>query len=163
MFCLQPSPSSWMLLRPTRTWKWRTWVWSGTAAEERSRKCARRRTEQTPRCTPQPGLYGCKLAVFLNLDYWISTIWIFAHHLPLIRSALMSPKRAPTARPGRDRFTAESYTVLGKTMYKIPNDPKWQELGRKRKKCYVKLRLSLKASWLAELTWLHKALAAQVN
>lgn len=27
----------------------------------------------------------------------------------------MSPKRAPTARPGRDRFTAESYTVLGKT------------------------------------------------
>lgn len=26
----------------------------------------------------------------------------------------MSPKRAPTARPGRDRFTAESYTVLGK-------------------------------------------------
>lgn len=32
---------------------------------------------------------------------------------PFIRSALMSPKRAPTARPGRDRFTAESYTVLG--------------------------------------------------
>lgn len=31
----------------------------------------------------------------------------------VIRSALMSPKRAPTARPGRDRFTAESYTVLG--------------------------------------------------
>lgn len=27
----------------------------------------------------------------------------------------MSPKRAPTARPGRDRFTAESYTVLGKS------------------------------------------------
>lgn len=26
----------------------------------------------------------------------------------------MSPKRAPTARVGRDRFTAESYTVLGK-------------------------------------------------
>lgn len=33
----------------------------------------------------------------------------------LLRSALMSPKRAPTARPGRDRFTAESYTVLGKS------------------------------------------------
>lgn len=33
---------------------------------------------------------------------------------PVTRSALMSPKRAPTARPGRDRFTAESYTVLGK-------------------------------------------------
>ncbi|KAI3368929.1 hypothetical protein L3Q82_025894, partial [Scortum barcoo] len=32
------------------------------------------------------------------------------------RSALMSPKRAPTARPGRDRFTAESYTVLADTM-----------------------------------------------
>lgn len=31
------------------------------------------------------------------------------------RSALMSPKRAPTARPGRDRFTAESYTVLGES------------------------------------------------
>lgn len=27
----------------------------------------------------------------------------------------MSPKRAPTARPGRDRFTAESYTVLGES------------------------------------------------
>lgn len=35
-------------------------------------------------------------------------------HVPS-RSALMSPKRAPTARPGRDRFTAESYTVLGKS------------------------------------------------
>lgn len=34
--------------------------------------------------------------------------------VPASRSALMSPKRAPTARPGRDRFTAESYTVLGK-------------------------------------------------
>lgn len=32
----------------------------------------------------------------------------------MIRSALASPKRGPTARPGRDRFTAESYTVLGK-------------------------------------------------
>lgn len=33
----------------------------------------------------------------------------------------MSPKRAPTTRPGRDRFTAESYTVLGKNThsYKI--------------------------------------------
>uniref|UniRef100_H3D6M3 Fibronectin type III and SPRY domain containing 1 n=1 Tax=Tetraodon nigroviridis TaxID=99883 RepID=H3D6M3_TETNG len=31
------------------------------------------------------------------------------------RSALMSPKRAPTTRPGRDRFTAESYTVLADT------------------------------------------------
>lgn len=29
----------------------------------------------------------------------------------------MSPKRAPTARPGRDRFTAESYTVLGKNTH----------------------------------------------
>lgn len=36
-----------------------------------------------------------------------------SRHMPF-RSALMSPKRAPTARPGRDRFTAESYTVLGK-------------------------------------------------
>ncbi|KAJ8374448.1 hypothetical protein SKAU_G00050280 [Synaphobranchus kaupii] len=31
------------------------------------------------------------------------------------RSAMMSPKRAPSARVGRDRFTAESYTVLGDT------------------------------------------------
>lgn len=136
MSCLQPSPSSWTLLRPTRTWRWRTWVWSGTAAEERYRKCVRKRIEPTPRCTLQPGLYGCKLAVSLSLDYWISTIWMFAHHLSVFRSALMSPKRAPTARPGRDRFTAESYTVLGKNMYKKPE--KWQELGHKRKKCYFK-------------------------
>uniref|UniRef100_A0A9J8CZX8 Fibronectin type III and SPRY domain containing 1 n=1 Tax=Cyprinus carpio carpio TaxID=630221 RepID=A0A9J8CZX8_CYPCA len=32
------------------------------------------------------------------------------------RTAMMSPKRAPSARVGRDRFTAESYTVLGDTM-----------------------------------------------
>lgn len=35
----------------------------------------------------------------------------------VVRSALMSPKRAPTARPGRDRFTAESYTVLGENTH----------------------------------------------
>ncbi|XP_069041978.1 fibronectin type III and SPRY domain-containing protein 1 [Lepisosteus oculatus] len=29
------------------------------------------------------------------------------------RTAAMSPKRAPSSRGGRDRFTAESYTVLG--------------------------------------------------
>lgn len=28
---------------------------------------------------------------------------------------MMSPKRAPSARVGRDRFTAESYTVLGES------------------------------------------------
>ncbi|XP_051963846.1 fibronectin type III and SPRY domain-containing protein 1-like [Xyrauchen texanus] len=32
------------------------------------------------------------------------------------RTAMMSPKRAPSARVGRDRFTAESYTVLGDTI-----------------------------------------------
>ncbi|XP_043946517.1 fibronectin type III and SPRY domain-containing protein 1 [Protopterus annectens] len=32
------------------------------------------------------------------------------------RSALQSPKRIPSGRSGRDRFTAESYTVLGDTL-----------------------------------------------
>ena len=34
------------------------------------------------------------------------------------RCAMMSPKRTPSARVGRDRFTAESYTVLGKEAWR---------------------------------------------
>lgn len=131
IFCLQPSPSNWTLLRPTRTWRWRTWAWSGTAVEERYRTSARKRTEPTPRCTPQPGLYECTLAVSYNrdIDYKQGSKKLIKNKviknkmvycLPsvsVIRSALMSPKRAPTARPGRDRFTAESYTVLGKNTH----------------------------------------------
>ncbi len=68
-FYLQPSTSNWTLLRPTRTWRWKTWVWSGTAVEERCRTSAKKRTEPTPRCTRQPGLWECELAASLNLHF----------------------------------------------------------------------------------------------
>ena len=34
--------------------------------------------------------------------------------LPVTHRGTPSPKRMPSGRGGRDRFTAESYTVLGK-------------------------------------------------
>lgn len=40
----------------------------------------------------------------------------------------MSPKRAPASRPGRDRFTAESYTVLGKKTQTLVTNSKAQQL-----------------------------------
>lgn len=35
---------------------------------------------------------------------------------------MMSPKRAPSARVGRDRFTAESYTILGESTQTYCNE-----------------------------------------
>lgn len=58
----------------------------------------------------------CSLSLSYDNLRIIDLCWV-KDFLPSVsfvtRTALMSPKRAPTARPGRDRFTAESYTVLG--------------------------------------------------
>ncbi|KAG5847805.1 hypothetical protein ANANG_G00130100 [Anguilla anguilla] len=66
------------------------------------------------------------------------------------RSAMMSPKRMPSARAGRDRFTAESYTVLGDTM--IDAGQHYWELGKSS------------ASWCVHLNnWLQQSLTAKHN
>lgn len=97
-------------------------MWSGTAAEERCRKSARKRTEPTRQCTPLLGLYETPLlrSQTDGHDEYVSPLMVFEclyYPSHVRRSALMSPKRAPTARPGRDRFTAESYTVLGENTH----------------------------------------------
>uniref|UniRef100_A0A8C9WZJ0 Fibronectin type III and SPRY domain-containing protein 1 n=1 Tax=Sander lucioperca TaxID=283035 RepID=A0A8C9WZJ0_SANLU len=90
------------------------------------------------------------------------------------RSALMSPKRAPTARPGRDRFTAESYTVLADTMIDA-GQQYWEVRFDKESKAFavgVALRSLGKfdqlgkssASWCIHLNnWLQQSLTAKHN
>ncbi|KAA8590041.1 hypothetical protein FQN60_013406 [Etheostoma spectabile] len=90
------------------------------------------------------------------------------------RSALMSPKRAPTARPGRDRFTAESYTVLADTMIDS-GQQYWEVRFDKESKAFavgVALRSLGKfdqlgkssASWCIHLNnWLQQSLTAKHN
>uniref|UniRef100_A0A671TS14 Fibronectin type III and SPRY domain containing 1 n=1 Tax=Sparus aurata TaxID=8175 RepID=A0A671TS14_SPAAU len=90
------------------------------------------------------------------------------------RSALMSPKRAPTARPGRDRFTAESYTVLADTMIDA-GQQYWEVKFDKESKAFavgVALRSlgrfdqlgKSSASWCIHLNnWLQQSLTAKHN
>uniref|UniRef100_H2VC56 Fibronectin type III and SPRY domain containing 1 n=1 Tax=Takifugu rubripes TaxID=31033 RepID=H2VC56_TAKRU len=90
------------------------------------------------------------------------------------RSALMSPKRAPTARPGRDRFTAESYTVLADTMIDA-GQQYWEVRFDKESKAFavgVALRSLGRfdqlgksgASWCIHLNnWLQQSLTAKHN
>uniref|UniRef100_A0A673A5L0 Fibronectin type III and SPRY domain-containing protein 1 n=1 Tax=Sphaeramia orbicularis TaxID=375764 RepID=A0A673A5L0_9TELE len=90
------------------------------------------------------------------------------------RSALMSPKRAPTTRPGRDRFTAESYTVLADTMIDA-GQQYWEVRFDKESKAFavgVALRSLGKfdqlgktgASWCIHLNnWLQQSLTAKHN
>ncbi|XP_035503076.1 fibronectin type III and SPRY domain-containing protein 1 isoform X2 [Scophthalmus maximus] len=90
------------------------------------------------------------------------------------RSALMSPKRAPTARPGRDRFTAESYTVLADTMIDA-GQQYWEVRFDKESKAFavgVALRSLGRfdqlgksgASWCIHLNnWLQQNLTAKHN
>uniref|UniRef100_A0AAQ4PTX1 Fibronectin type III and SPRY domain containing 1 n=1 Tax=Gasterosteus aculeatus aculeatus TaxID=481459 RepID=A0AAQ4PTX1_GASAC len=90
------------------------------------------------------------------------------------RSALMSPKRAPTARPGRDRFTAESYTVLADTMIDA-GQHYWEVRFDKESKAFavgVALRSlgrfdqlgKSSASWCIHLNnWLQQSLTAKHN
>lgn len=90
------------------------------------------------------------------------------------RSALMSPKRAPTARPGRDRFTAESYTVLADTLIDA-GQHYWEVRFDKESKAFavgVALRSLGKfdqlgktgASWCIHLNnWLQQSLTAKHN
>ncbi|KAM7388479.1 hypothetical protein PAMP_024650 [Pampus punctatissimus] len=90
------------------------------------------------------------------------------------RSALMSPKRAPTARPGRDRFTAESYTVLADTMIDA-GQQYWEVRFDKESKAFavgVALRSlgrfdqlgKSSASWCIHLNnWLQQSLTAKHN
>ncbi|CAG04846.1 unnamed protein product, partial [Tetraodon nigroviridis] len=85
--------------------------WDGSGGKPRT--SARRRTGPIPLCTPRPGRCrrkGWRQSAGRERERG-------RENLPtlLFRSALMSPKRAPTTRPGRDRFTAESYTVLADT------------------------------------------------
>uniref|UniRef100_A0A8C9X5V8 Fibronectin type III and SPRY domain-containing protein 1 n=1 Tax=Sander lucioperca TaxID=283035 RepID=A0A8C9X5V8_SANLU len=89
-------------------------------------------------------------------------------------STLMSPKRAPTARPGRDRFTAESYTVLADTMIDA-GQQYWEVRFDKESKAFavgVALRSLGKfdqlgkssASWCIHLNnWLQQSLTAKHN
>uniref|UniRef100_A0A8C6WNS1 Fibronectin type III and SPRY domain containing 1 n=1 Tax=Neogobius melanostomus TaxID=47308 RepID=A0A8C6WNS1_9GOBI len=90
------------------------------------------------------------------------------------RSALMSPKRAPSARPGRDRFTAESYTVLADTLIDA-GQHYWEVRFDKESKTFaagVALRSLGKfdqlgktgASWCIHLNnWLQQSLTAKHN
>ncbi|CAL1592845.1 unnamed protein product [Knipowitschia caucasica] len=90
------------------------------------------------------------------------------------RSALMSPKRAPSARPGRDRFTAESYTVLADTLIDS-GQHYWEVRFDKESKTFavgVALRSLGKfdqlgktgASWCIHLNnWLQQSLTAKHN
>ncbi|TNN66775.1 Fibronectin type III and SPRY domain-containing protein 1 [Liparis tanakae] len=90
------------------------------------------------------------------------------------RSALMSPKRAPSARPGRDRFTAESYTVLADTVIDA-GQQYWEVRFDKESKAFavgVALRSLGRfdqlgksgASWCIHLNnWLQQSLTAKHN
>uniref|UniRef100_A0A3Q2ZWN5 Fibronectin type III and SPRY domain containing 1 n=1 Tax=Kryptolebias marmoratus TaxID=37003 RepID=A0A3Q2ZWN5_KRYMA len=90
------------------------------------------------------------------------------------RSALMSPKRAPTARPGRDRFTAESYTVLADTFIDA-GQHYWEVKFDKESKAFA-VGIALRslgrfdqlgkssASWCIHLNnWLQQSLTAKHN
>uniref|UniRef100_A0A3B3VNA7 Fibronectin type III and SPRY domain containing 1 n=1 Tax=Poecilia latipinna TaxID=48699 RepID=A0A3B3VNA7_9TELE len=90
------------------------------------------------------------------------------------RSALMSPKRAPTARPGRDRFTAESYTVLADTMIDAGQQYWEVKLDKESKAFAVGIALrslgrfdqlgKSSASWCIHLNnWLQQSLTAKHN
>ncbi|XP_076860457.1 fibronectin type III and SPRY domain-containing protein 1 [Brachyhypopomus gauderio] len=90
------------------------------------------------------------------------------------RTAMMSPKRAPSARVGRDRFTAESYTVLGDTMIDA-GQHYWEVRFDKDSKAFavgVALRSlgrfdqlgKSSASWCIHLNnWLQQSLTAKHN
>lgn len=90
------------------------------------------------------------------------------------RSALNSPKRTPTARPGRDRFTAESYTVLADTSIDA-GQHYWEVRFDKESKAFavgVALRSlgrfdqlgKSSASWCIHLNnWLQQSLTAKHN
>ncbi|CAK6955198.1 fibronectin type III and SPRY domain-containing protein 1 isoform X1 [Scomber scombrus] len=90
------------------------------------------------------------------------------------RASLMSPKRAPTARVGRDRFTAESYTVLADTMIDA-GQQYWEVRFDKESKAFavgVALRSlgrfdqlgKSSASWCIHLNnWLQQSLTAKHN
>ncbi|KAI2661782.1 Fibronectin type III and SPRY domain-containing protein 1 [Labeo rohita] len=87
---------------------------------------------------------------------------------------MMSPKRAPSARVGRDRFTAESYTVLGDTMIDA-GQQYWEVRFDKESKAFaagVALRSlgrfdqlgKSNASWCIHLNnWLQQSLTAKHN
>ncbi|KAK1801279.1 hypothetical protein P4O66_022680, partial [Electrophorus voltai] len=90
------------------------------------------------------------------------------------RTAVMSPKRAPSARVGRDRFTAESYTVLGDTMIDA-GQHYWEVRFDKDSKTFavgVALRSlgrfdqlgKTSTSWCVHLNnWLQQSLTAKHN
>ncbi|XP_048832014.1 fibronectin type III and SPRY domain-containing protein 1 [Brienomyrus brachyistius] len=90
------------------------------------------------------------------------------------RNAMMSPKRAPSARVGRDRFTAESYTVLGDTMIDA-GQHYWEVRFDKESKAFaagVALRSlgrfdqlgKSSASWCLHLNnWLQQSFTAKHN
>ncbi|KAJ8277243.1 hypothetical protein GJAV_G00073020 [Gymnothorax javanicus] len=90
------------------------------------------------------------------------------------RTAVMSPKRAPSARASRDRFTAESYTVLGDTMID-GGQQYWEVRFDKESKAFaagVALRSlgrfdqlgKTGASWCLHLNnWLQQSLTAKHN
>uniref|UniRef100_A0AAY4CUY7 Fibronectin type III and SPRY domain-containing protein 1 n=1 Tax=Denticeps clupeoides TaxID=299321 RepID=A0AAY4CUY7_9TELE len=87
---------------------------------------------------------------------------------------MMSPKRTPSARVGRDRFTAESYTVLGDTMIDC-GQQYWEVRFDKESKAFgagVALRSlgrfdqlgKTSASWCIHLNnWLQQSLTAKHN
>ncbi|KAI4828420.1 hypothetical protein KUCAC02_022516 [Chaenocephalus aceratus] len=91
-----------------------------------------------------------------------------------VESALNSPKRTPTARPGRDRFTAESYTVLADTSIDA-GQHYWEVRFDKESKAFavgVALRSlgrfdqlgKSSASWCIHLNnWLQQSLTAKHN
>uniref|UniRef100_A0A8C7IML7 Fibronectin type III and SPRY domain-containing protein 1 n=1 Tax=Oncorhynchus kisutch TaxID=8019 RepID=A0A8C7IML7_ONCKI len=90
------------------------------------------------------------------------------------RTAMNSPKRVPSARVGRDRFTAESYTVLGDTFIDA-GQQYWEVRFDKESKAFA-VGLALRnlgrfdqlgksnASWCIHLNnWLHQSLTAKHN
>uniref|UniRef100_A0A4W5R0B4 Fibronectin type III and SPRY domain-containing protein 1 n=1 Tax=Hucho hucho TaxID=62062 RepID=A0A4W5R0B4_9TELE len=90
------------------------------------------------------------------------------------RTAMNSPKRVPSARVGRDRFTAESYTVLGDTFIDA-GQQYWEVRFDKESKAFA-VGLALRnlgrfdqlgksnASWCIHLNnWLQQSLTAKHN
>lgn len=115
--CPQRLCFGWMPARATRTCVWRSSAWSGTRRGARCRTSRRaRRTARAGRPRPPTRRPGNVTPVSPRHR---PPHRVTPAHLSVPVSVcprvVQSPKRMPSGRGGRDRFTAESYTVLGES------------------------------------------------
>lgn len=115
--CPQRLCFGWMPARATRTCVWRSSAWSGMRRGARCRTSRRaRRMARAARPRPPTRRPG---------NVTPSSPWHCPPHgvtpahpsvpVSVCPRVVQSPKRMPSGRGGRDRFTAESYTVLGES------------------------------------------------